>query len=529
LIVIVEQVTGVINNKRKNNVKNDNILNINSFEDLNVNDYVVHENYGIGIYKGIETVTVLNATSDYIKIEYSNNSNIFVPITNLDMVKKYICDDDSLPRLSSIGSKEWNKVKNNAKAYVEEVAKELVLLYAKRENTKGYAFSKDTPWQKHFEDDFEYTLTMDQDIAVKEIKNDMEDIKPMDRLLCGDVGYGKTEVALRAAFKSCMDSKQVAYLVPTTVLSLQQFNIFKSRMEKYSIKVEMLSRFKSLKEQKIILKDLEDGKIDVIVGTHRILSKDVKFKNLGLLIIDEEHRFGVKAKESIKSLKENIDVLSMTATPIPRTLHMSIIGIRGLSSLTIPPLERMPIHTYVLEYDEDVIKQAIEREIDRNGQVFYVSNRVDNIEEVTNKVSNLVPYARISYAHGQMDVKDIEDTIMKFVNHELDVLVCTTILESGIDIQNANTIIVENADKLGLAALYQIRGRVGRSNRLSYAYITYEKNKEVSEVSAKRLKAIKDFTEFGSGYKIAMRDLEIRGAGNIFGKAQHRTYGFYWL
>ena len=394
---------------------------------------------------------------------------------------------------------------------------------------QGYAFQKDLPWQKEFEDSFEYELTDDQKQSVLEIKEDMESSKPMDRLLCGDVGYGKTEVALRAAFKAVMGGKQVAYLVPTTVLSLQQYRTFKSRMESFGIKVEMLSRFKSKKQQTQILKDLIDGKIDVIVGTHRLLSKDVFFKDLGLLIIDEEHRFGVKAKEAIKILKETIDVLSMTATPIPRTLHMSMIGVRGMSTLTEPPIERLPVHTYVVEYDDNVIKNAIEKELSRDGQVFYINNRVNNIEEITEKIRHLVPYARVSFAHGQMEPKQIEEIMLSFINHEIDVLVCTTILESGIDIANANTIIIEDADKLGLAQLYQIRGRVGRSNRLAYAYITYKKDKQLSEVSEKRLKAIKDFTEFGSGFKIALRDLEIRGAGNLLGKEQHRTHGKSWL
>jgi len=521
LTVISENVSGTLNTLKK--IKKSKIMgqSINSFEDLVIGDYVVHENHGIGIYRGIETVEVLEITSDYIKIEYLNGSNIFVPISGLDNVKKYMCDDDTLPKLNNLGNREWNKTKKKAKEHVEEIAKELVLLYAKRDKSIGFSFSNDTPWQKEFEDSFEYELTEDQDISIKEVKLDMEDIKPMDRLLCGDVGYGKTEVAIRAAFKAVMDNKQVAYLVPTTILSLQQYNTFKTRMEKFSINVEMLSRFRTAKEQKKILKDLVDRKIDVLIGTHRILSKDIFFKDLGLLIVDEEHRFGVKDKESIKSFKETIDILSMTATPIPRTLHMSMVGIRGMSSLTTPPLERMPVHTYVLEYDKYIIKNAIERELSRDGQVFYVSNRVDNIEEITNNVRALVPYARVEYAHGQMGAREIEDIMMRYINHDIDIIVCTTILESGIDIKNANTIVIENADKLGLAALYQIRGRVGRSNRLAYAYITYKKNKSLSEVAEKRLKAIKDFTEFGSGFKIAMRDLEIRGAGNILGKAQH--------
>ena len=520
LDIIAEPVSGTINKSRKINKKNSLGENINSFEDLKIGDYVVHESHGIGIYQGIHSVDIDRITKDYIKIEYDKRANIFVEIDNIDKVKKYVCDDDKPPVINHLGTKDWIRARAKAKAHIEEIAKELILLYAKRNEARGYAFSPDTPFGREFEDTFQYELTDDQEISINEIKEDMEDIKPMDRLLCGDVGFGKTEVALRAAFKAIMDHKQVAYLVPTTVLSLQQFNLFKDRMESFGINVEMLSRFRSKKQQTSILKDLKEGRIDVVIGTHRILSKDVEFKDLGLLVIDEEHRFGVKAKEKIKEYKENIDVLSMTATPIPRTLHMSMIGIRGISTLTTAPLERMPVHTYVLGYEENVIKNAIEKELSRDGQVFYVSNRVGNIEQIASKVKMLVPDARVEYAHGQMTPKQIEDVMMKFINHEIDIIVCTTILESGIDIPNANTIIVENADRLGLAALYQIRGRVGRSSRLAYAYITYDKNKQVSEVASKRLKAIKDFTEFGSGYKIAMRDLEIRGAGNLLGKAQ---------
>lgn len=522
ITIISEQVSGIYNKqKRKRVLEGENVKKINTFEDLKVGQYVVHEMHGIGIYKGIETVEIDGVVSDYIKIEYEGDSHIFVPISQLDSVKKYMYNDEIRPKINTLGSKEWIRAKARAKSSIDEIAKELVQLYAVRNKAKGFAFSKDTPWQKEFEEDFPYELTEDQAYAVEEIKKDMEDEKPMDRLLCGDVGYGKTEVAIRAAFKAVMDSKQVAYLVPTTVLSLQQYNTFKNRMEKYGIKVEMLSRFKTKKEQNKIVEGLALGKIDIIIGTHRMLSKDVKFKDLGLLIIDEEHRFGVKAKETIKELKQNVDVLSMTATPIPRTLNMSVIGVRSMSTLTNPPLERMPVHTYVMEYDENIIKVAIDRELARDGQVFYINNRVDNIERVTEKVRMLAPTARVAYAHGQMDPDEIEDIMLKFVNHDIDIIVCTTILESGIDIPNANTLIVEDADNLGLAALYQIRGRVGRSSRLAFAYITYKKNKVLSEVSEKRLKAIKDFTEFGSGFKIAMRDLEIRGAGNMLGKAQH--------
>lgn len=521
MCVVAEPVSGVDINRPKKLKKSSIGQAINSFDDLNIDEYVVHENHGIGIYKGINTVSVGNIQKDYITIAYDKGGILYVPITQLDSVKKYVCDDDAKPKINTLGTKEWSKTKTKVRAYVKEIAKELIQLYAKREQAKGYVYSEDTPWQREFEDTFKYELTDDQKTALKDIKSDMENERPMDRLLCGDVGYGKTEVALRAAFKAVMDSKQVAYLVPTTVLSLQQYNTFKNRMEDFGVSVEMLSRFRTKKEQNEILKKLIDGEIDVIIGTHRLLSKDVFFKDLGLLIIDEEHRFGVKAKEAIKQLKENIDVLSMTATPIPRTLHMSMVGIREMSTLVMPPLERIPVHTYVTEYNEIVIKEAIEKELARDGQVFYINNRVDNIEQVCEKVQDLVPEARVAYAHGQMDPNQIEDIMLRFIDHELDVIVCTTILESGIDIQNANTIIIENADKLGLAQLYQIRGRVGRSSRLAYAYITYEKNKQISEVAEKRLKAIKDFTEFGSGFKIALRDLEIRGAGNLLGREQH--------
>lgn len=525
ILVISEQISGInLSTKKKaQKTSNKNKLGkgINSFEDLEVGDYLVHETHGIGIYQGVQTIDVADVKKDYIKIEYANNGVLYIPINQLDIVTKYVCDDDTRPKINSLNSKEWKKTKSKVVSHVKEMAKELVTLYAKREKSKGFMFSKDTPWQKEFEDSFTYELTDDQKTAVNEIKSDMEQEQVMDRLLCGDVGYGKTEVALRAAFKAVMDSKQVAYLTPTTVLALQQYKTFKERMEPFGIKVELLSRFRTPKQQTQIIKDLIDGKIDLIVGTHRILSKDIFFNDLGLLIIDEEHRFGVKAKETIKMLKENIDVLSMTATPIPRTLHMSMIGIRALSTLSEPPLERLPVHTYVLEYDEEVVKDAIEKEMLRDGQVIYLNNRVENIEQIASKVRKLVPQARIGIVHGQMDVHQVEKIMLGFMNHEIDILVCTTIVESGIDIPNANTLIVENADRLGLAQLYQIRGRVGRSNKLAYAYITYEKNKQISEISQKRLKAIKDFAEFGSGQKIALRDLEIRGAGNLLGKEQH--------
>ena len=447
LVIIAEPVSGT-NLKKKSKKENLKGTDIDSFEDLKIGDFVVHENHGIGIYKGIESIDVQDVIKDYIKIEYANKGALYVPINQLDLVKKYVCDDDAKPKINSLGTKEWEKTKRKVTLHVEEVAKELLSLYAKREKNPGYAFSNDTPWQKEFEESFPYELTDDQKQAITEIKEDMESPKVMDRLLCGDVGYGKTEVALRVAFKAVMDKKQVAYLVPTTVLCLQQYRTFKERMEKFGVRVEMLSRFKTPKQQTQILKELIDGKIDVVIGTHRMLSSDVFFKDLGLLVIDEEHRFGVKAKESIKKIKETVDVLSMTATPIPRTLHMSMVGIRGMSTLTEPPLERLPVHTYVMEYNDAVIKEAIEKELLRDGQVFYLNNRVEGIEELTEKVRKLVPNARVKYAHGRMDPHQIEDIMIKFINHEFDIIVCTSILESGIDIPNANTLIVENADRL---------------------------------------------------------------------------------
>ncbi len=522
-LIIAEPASGVTKKiKKSKNKSSSNTSLISSYEDLQIGDYVVHENHGIGRYLGIESINVESVIRDYIKIEYDKSGILYVPVTQLDLVKKYENYENSKVKLNSLSSKTWENTKSRVKAYTREVAKDLIKLYAKRQRKNGFCFAKDSIWQKEFEDSFEYELTDDQKEAIKDIKEDMESPEIMDRLLCGDVGYGKTEVALRASFKAVMSGKQVAYLVPTTVLCLQQYNTFKSRMESFGIKVEMLCRFKKKKEQEKILSDLKSGKIDIIVGTHRLLSKDVVYKDLGFLVIDEEHRFGVKAKEEIKKMKESIDVLSMTATPIPRTLNMSLIGIRKMSNLLTPPIDRLPVHTYVMEYDETIISEAIKRELLRDGQVFYLKNKVEGIEDITKKVRRIAgEEARVAYAHGQMDPTQVEDIMIKFINHELDILVCTTILESGIDIPNANLIIVEDSDKLGLAQLYQIRGRVGRSSRLSYAYITYENNKQISEISEKRLKAIKDFTEFGSGYKIALRDLELRGAGSLLGDMQH--------
>ena len=491
------------------------------YADLKLGDYVVHKSHGIGEFIGINTITADKVTKDYIKIKYKDEDILYVPTSSLDTVRKYIGTGDKEPKLNRLGSKEWENTKNRVKNNLREVAKDLIELYAKRQKMQGFAFSKDSEWQKQFEDEFPYQETDDQLRCIEEAKKDMEQAKPMDRLLCGDVGYGKTEVAIRLAFKAVMDQKQVAYLVPTTVLANQQYEEFKARMSGFAINVELLNRFKTTKEQENIIKKLKLGEIDIVIGTHRILSKDVEFKDLGLLIIDEEHRFGVKDKEKIKQLKNSVDVLTMTATPIPRTLHMSILGIRDMSVIYEPPQNRRPVQTYVLEYDDEVVKEAITREIERNGQVFYLYNKVEGIEKKANEVSKLVPEAKVGFAHGKMTGKELEQIMMDFIQKKINVLVCTTILESGIDIPNANTIIVENADRLGLAQLYQIRGRVGRSDRQAYAYITYKREKLLSEVADKRLKAIKEFTEFGSGFKIAMRDLEIRGAGSLLGEIQH--------
>jgi len=491
------------------------------FADLKVGDYVVHRTNGIGQFIGVNTIKTGDVTKDYIKIQYRGDDVLYVPTNSLDNVRKFIGAGEAAPKLNKLGSKEWEHTKAKVKNNLREVAQNLIELYAKRKNAKGFAFSADTTWQKQFEDDFPYTETDDQLRCIEEVKQDMEKEMPMDRLLCGDVGYGKTEVAIRAAFKAAMDQKQVAYLVPTTVLANQQYETFKQRMEKGPIRVELLNRFKTPKEQKEILKKLELGEIDVVIGTHRILSKDVIFKDLGLLIIDEEHRFGVKDKEKIKELKTTVDVLTMTATPIPRTLHMSIVGIRDMSVIYEPPQNRRPVQTYVLEYDEEVIKEAITKELERNGQVFYLFNNVEQIVRKAEDIADLVPEAKVEFAHGQMSGRELEEIMERFVAGEINVLVCTTILESGIDIPNANTIIVENADRLGLAQLYQIRGRVGRSNTQAYAYVTYKRDKMLSEIADKRLKTIKEFTEFGSGFKIAMRDLEIRGAGSLLGEIQH--------
>lgn len=495
------------------------------FADLKIGDYVVHKSHGIGQFVGVNTLKADGIIKDYIKIRYRNDDMLYIPTNDLDSIRKYIGGGEAVPKINKLGSKEWENTKQKVKRNLQEVAKELMELYAKRQKIKGFAFSQDNEWQKQFEDSFPYAETEDQLRCIEETKKDMEQPRPMDRLLCGDVGYGKTEVAIRAAFKAVMDQKQVAYLVPTTVLANQQYESFKQRMEDFAIRVELLNRFRTKKEQDEVIRKLKLGEVDVVVGTHRLLSKDVEFKDLGLLIIDEEHRFGVKDKEKIKQYKASIDVLTMTATPIPRTLHMSIVGVRDMSVIYEPPQNRRPVQTYVLEYDEEIIKEAITKELERKGQVFYLYNKVEGIESKAIQIENLVPEARVAYAHGKMTGNELEEIMMSFIKGEVDVLVCTTILESGIDIPNANTIIVENADRLGLAQLYQIRGRVGRSDKQAYAYIMYKRDKLLTEVAEKRLKAIKEFTEFGSGFKIAMRDLEIRGAGSMLRRNSTWSYG----
>ena len=485
------------------------------FSDLKVGDYIVHKSNGIGQFVGIDTIKTDGNIKDYIKLKYKDDGILYIPTNSLDNIRKYIGVGETPPKLNKLGTKDWERTKAKVKSNLREIAKDLILLYAKREKAKGYMFSKDTEWQKQFEDEFQFTETEDQLRSIEEMKKDMESEKPMDRLLCGDVGYGKTEVALRGAFKACMDQKQVAYLAPTTILANQQYETFVERLKNYPIRVALLNRFVPKKKQEYIIKKLKLGEIDIVIGTHKLLNDNVEFKDLGLLIVDEEHRFGVKHKEKIKTLKNSVDVLTMTATPIPRTLHMSIVGIRDMSCLYEPPQNRKPVQTYVLEYDEEVIKEAITKELERDGQVFYLFNNVEGIEKKAKEISNLVPEAKVAFAHGKMTGSELEDIMIDFINKKIDVLVCTTILESGIDIPNANTIIVENADRLGLAQLYQIRGRVGRAEKQAFAYITYKRDKLINEQADKRLKAIKEFTEFGSGFKIAMRDLEIRGAGSL--------------
>ncbi len=490
-------------------------------DELKVGEYIVHDKHGIGIYLGIETLDAGGIIKDYIKISYAKGDMLYIPVNQLDSITKYVGADGKEPRINKMGGQEWTKIKAKVRAGLKDVADNLVKLYAKREMSKGYAFSKDTVWQNQFEDSFPYEETDDQLRCIEEIKRDIERERPMDRLLCGDVGYGKTEVAIRAAFKAVMDGKQVAYLAPTTVLASQHFHSFMKRMKDFPVKIQVISRLRTAKEQREILKQLKAGYIDILIGTHRIIQKDVIFKDLGLLIIDEEQKFGVMDKEKIKMMKENVDVLTLTATPIPRTLHMSMVGVKDISVIYEPPSDRNPVQTYVFEYDRGIIREAIIRELERKGQVYYLYNRVEDIERVANKIQGDVPWARVAFAHGKMQPTELEDIMLRFADQEIDILVCTTIIDSGIDIPNVNTIVLENAENLGLSQLYQLRGRVGRSNRIAYAYVTYRKDKVLSEIATKRLNAIREFTEFGSGFKIAMRDLEIRGAGNLIGAEQH--------
>ena len=508
--------------KKKKKKKNYSGSRIQDFAELSIGDFVVHEKHGIGIYRGIEKVEVDRIVKDYIKIEYRGGSNLYIPATQLDCLQKYSgADASKAPKLNKLGTQEWNKTKSKVRGAVKNIAKELVELYAVRQEKEGYVCGPDTVWQREFEEMFPYEETEDQLSAIEDAKRDMESTRIMDRLICGDVGYGKTEVALRAAFKEVQESRQVAYLAPTTILAQQIYNTFVQRMKEFPVRVELLCRFRTPAQQKKAIEDLKKGQVDVIIGTHRILSKDVQFKNLGLLIVDEEQRFGVTHKEKIKQLKKDVDVLTLTATPIPRTLHMSLIGIRDMSVLEEPPMDRMPIQTYVMEYDEETVREAINRELRRGGQVYYVYNRVTDIADVALRIAKLVPDARVDFAHGQMSERELENVMYSFVNGDIDVLVSTTIIETGLDISNVNTMIIHDSDRYGLSQLYQLRGRIGRSNRTAYAFLMYRKNVMLKETAEKRLAAIREYTDLGSGFKIAMRDLELRGAGNLLGAQQH--------
>ena len=506
--------------KKKKKRKSYDGQKISSFSDLKPGDYVVHENHGLGIYRGIEKIEVDKVTKDYMKISYADGGNLYILATQLDQIQKYASADAKKPKLNKLGGQEWHRTKSKVKTAVWQIAKDLVELYAVRQSKEGFVYEKDTVWQKEFEEMFPFEETEDQQLAIEATKRDMESPKIMDRLICGDVGFGKTEIAIRAAFKAVQENKQVVYLVPTTILAQQHYNTFVQRMKEFPVRVDLLCRFRTPAQQKKTIEDLKKGQVDIIIGTHRVLSKDVAFKDLGLLIIDEEQRFGVQHKEKIKKLKENIDVLTLTATPIPRTLHMSLIGIRDMSVLEEPPHDRRAIQTYVMEYNEELVKEAVYREMTRGGQVYYVYNRVNNIAEVTAELQRLLPDAKVAFAHGQMKERELEEIMMGFMNHEIDVLVSTTIIETGLDIPNVNTMIIHDANQLGLSQLYQLRGRVGRSNRNAFAFLMYKKNTLLKETAEKRLQAIREFTDLGSGYKIAMRDLEIRGAGNLLGQAQ---------
>ncbi len=495
---------------------------ISSFTDLSVGDYVVHENHGLGIYRGIEKITVDKTVKDYMKIEYSRGACLYILATQLDAIQKYGSSDAAkVPRLNSLGGQDWKKTRSKVRGAVQEVAKDLVELYAARQSEKGYVYGPDTVWQKEFEELFPYEETEDQQRAIQDMKKDMESDKIMDRLICGDVGYGKTEVAIRAAFKAVQESRQVVYLVPTTILAQQHYNTFVQRMKEFPVRIDLMCRFRTPGQQKKTLEDLRKGLVDILIGTHRVLSKDVEYKDLGLLIIDEEQRFGVADKEKIKKLKTSVDVLALSATPIPRTLHMSLAGIRDMSVLEEPPMDRMPVQTYVCEYDEEMVRAAIHRELNREGQIYYVYNRVESIGEVAHRIQELVPEAHVAFAHGQMKEHDLERIMYEFIQGDIDVLVSTTIIETGMDISNVNTIIIHDADRMGLSQLYQLRGRVGRSNRTAYAFLLYKKDKMLKEVAEKRLHAIREYSDLGSGFKIAMRDMEIRGVGTLLGQRQH--------
>ena len=522
LVVVTEkEIFQKVKRKRARRQTITNAERLKSYNELKPGDYVVHANHGIGKYIGMETLEVDGVHQDYITILYQNDDKLFIPVTQLNLIQKYVASESKTPKINKLGGSEWSKTKRKVSGKIEDIADDLIALYAKRESEKGFAFGPDDAYQKQFEDAFPYTETDDQLRSAAEIKRDMEKPKPMDRLLVGDVGFGKTEVALRAAFKSIKESKQVAFLVPTTILAQQHYETMLDRFEGFPVNIGLLSRFRTKKQQSETLEQIRTGQVDIVVGTHRLLSQDVKFSDLGLLVIDEEQRFGVKHKERLKQLRSQVDVLTLTATPIPRTLHMSMLGVRDLSVIETPPENRYPIQTYVMEKNPGAIREAIQRELARDGQVFYLYNRVETIEKKVDELQALVPEARIGYAHGQMTEIQLENTLLDFIEGQYDILVTTTIIETGVDIPNVNTLFVENADYMGLSTLYQLRGRVGRSNRVAYAYFMYEPQKILNEVSEKRLQAIKDFTELGSGFKIAMRDLSIRGAGNLLGAQQH--------
>ena len=519
-IITEKELYGTTPETKKNFVKYKNAKVIQNFSELNVGDYIVHDTHGIGQYMGIKTLEVQGVHRDYLYISYRGNDTLYVPVDQFKLIRKYTSANGHAPKVHKLGSAEWQRTKQKIKSKVDDLADELIALYAKRLTQQGFAFDQDNAMQQDFENEFNYQLTPDQQQAVNEIKADMEQPRPMDRLLCGDVGFGKTEVALRAAFKAILSGKQVTFLCPTTILSSQHYRTVTERFKNFPVNFALLNRFTTPKQTKEILNSVKDGSLDLLIGTHKILNNNVQFKDIGLLIVDEEQRFGVRHKEKIKEYKETIDVLTLSATPIPRTLQMSLMGVRSLSQIETAPTNRLPVQTYVMEKNPALIKQVIERELSRQGQVFYLYNRTSSITDVANKIAMTIPGAKVGIGHGQMHKDDLEDVMMKFMNKEYNVLVCTTIIETGIDIPNANTLIVEDADKFGLSQLYQIKGRVGRSDRNAYAYLLYRPNKQMTEEAAKRLKAIKEFTQLGSGYKIAMRDLTIRGAGDILGGQQ---------